>query len=329
MMTLSDNALDGRVGETESFDFLNTYTGGLRYIFKSPFTAVQVIAVDGPSSLETGESGTFTATVNEDAATKPLEYQWEFGDGSTGTGLLATHGYDSPGTYTATFTASNSGSTDSRSLTVEVQRPPQPAELISLNATPNPVEAGRQVSFSSNVRGSTPLTYAWEFGDGDTGSGRSPSHTYDEPGTYTVELTVSNEVEGETVTDSRSLTVTVEPAPPAVCRDVTEFNPVYFARNSSTLSAEGRSALDENIEILDQCEGFVNVRVEGFAAPTERNPEELSTDRARAVSTYYQEQGVAEGRISTRGMGAVGGQQTTKRGGGREFRRADSIPVRQ
>ncbi len=43
-------------------------------------------------------------------------------------------------------------------------------------------------NFSTNVD-----TYFWEFGDGDTSEEETPEHTYDEPGEYTVVLTVSTE----------------------------------------------------------------------------------------------------------------------------------------
>jgi len=48
------------------------------------------------------------------------------------------------------------------------------------------------------VAGSCPLTasaissYAWTFGDGSTGTGQTPSHTYSTANTYTVGLTVTN-----------------------------------------------------------------------------------------------------------------------------------------
>jgi PKD repeat protein len=48
--------------------------------------------------------------------------------------------------------------------------------------------AGQAVHFSGLTRVSAQpvLTYLWEFGDGKTGSGASPSHVYAAPGTYTV-----------------------------------------------------------------------------------------------------------------------------------------------
>lgn len=38
----------------------------------------------------------------------------------------------------------------------------------------------------------TELTYSWDFGDGSTGTGAMPSHTYRDNGSYTVSLTVSD-----------------------------------------------------------------------------------------------------------------------------------------
>jgi PKD repeat protein len=47
-------------------------------------------------------------------------------------------------------------------------------------------------SASSDPGGNTPLTYAWDFGDGHTGDGVTPTHTYEGDGSYTVTLTVTN-----------------------------------------------------------------------------------------------------------------------------------------
>lgn len=56
-----------------------------------------------------------------------------------------------------------------------------------------------------------PLTYAWNFGDGQTGTGVSPSHTYASAGTRTVTLTVSDG--SLTATASQSVSPVAAPSP--------------------------------------------------------------------------------------------------------------------
>ena len=49
------------------------------------------------------------------------------------------------------------------------------------------------------------LTYSWEFGDGETGTGSNPEHTYDSAGTYKVNLTVNDGL----LTNTSSTTATI------------------------------------------------------------------------------------------------------------------------
>ncbi|MGY1693261.1 PKD domain-containing protein, partial [Geodermatophilus sp. SYSU D01105] len=69
-------------------------------------------------------------------------------------------------------------------------------------------------------------SYAWEFGDGGTGTGATASHTYAAAGTYQVKLTVTDE-KGATGTVTRAVTVTA-PQPP-VEEPPTEEPPVQGA----------------------------------------------------------------------------------------------------
>ena len=77
-------------------------------------------------------------------------------------------------------------------------------ETFSLNGAPSAqmsidpdgsVRAGDQITFSA-VGSSDPdadaLTFSWDFGDGDLGNGLTISHSYSQPGDYTVTLTVSD-----------------------------------------------------------------------------------------------------------------------------------------
>lgn len=316
---LEDEEDDPIIG---GFDVLAFYGGGLRYNFNDPFTPVEVLALDCPATMVATEASTFTATVNEDEATKPIEYRWEFGDGSTATGLMASQTYQQEGNYTVTFTATNGpNAVSSQTCAVAVEPAPQPPEIISLSATNETPQAGESVRFNSSVRGDAPIEYQWEFGDGETASGQEPTHTYQEAGTYTVTLTATN----DTGSDSRSITIDVQPEIAAICLEITELNSAYFERNSSTLTAEARDALSENLDILNQCSNL-NVRAEGFAAPGERNAQELSEARAEAAAQYYIDGGVEEGRVESVGRGVPTGI-TSKKGAGDQFRRVDSIPL--
>ena len=316
-----DDQLDAN--EDNGFGSIDVLTGlgaGFLINFKRAFTPVTVTSTSCPSqTLTVGQSGTFTASTNAEAS-QPVETRWDFGDGNTATGLSATHSYASAGTYTVTFTATNSGSTDSGTCTVRVIAP---AEIVTIasNKSGNTLsicDPDPSITFSANVRGDAPLTYSWDFGDGNTSSQASPTHTYGAVGTYTVTLTLSN----AGGTDTRTMTVTVNDEGCFNC-DITQMNSVFFDRNSSVLTPQARQQLQENLEILRNCD--FNARIEGFASRDERNTQKLSEDRARAVMQFYIDNGIDAGRLTPIGMGATG--QTTKKGGASQFRRADTIPL--
>ncbi len=213
--TFPDDAIDGSgaSGAGGAFDSVNQLLGaGLKVTFSSP-APPRIITVDGPVEVQTGEAATFTATINEGEATRPVRREWAFGSGTTASGQTATHTYDRPGTYTVSFSASNAAGTVSESITVEATRPSKDpttlsrtARIASLTATPNPAAVGTPVQFNSAVEGRSSPTYEWDFGDGTTGTGSSSTHTYDRPGQYTVQL----QVETDADTDARIATVRVE-----------------------------------------------------------------------------------------------------------------------
>ena len=63
----------------------------------------------------------------------------------------------------------------------------------------------------------TIASYAWDFGDGATGTGTTPVHTYASPGDYTVALTVKDN-SGATDVVTHVVSVT-QPAPTALASD--------------------------------------------------------------------------------------------------------------
>ncbi|MEM1093561.1 MAG: PKD domain-containing protein [Bacteroidota bacterium] len=298
----------------------NVYVlGGLRFQLGSKCKAVMISSVSATTSAITaGESVTFTAVTNDMDATDPTTYTWDFGDGNTGMGTTVTHTYTQPGTYTASFSATNCGGTVTETVAPAITVAEAPfIELISIAANPMNPEMGQTVNFTSNFRGTQPVTCLWEFGDGSTSTDCNPSHTYAQPGTYTAKLTITNEAGSR----SRELTITVSP-PPVEC--IVDLNSVFFARNSSVLEPDALGRLRENVQLIN-VNPNQTVRIEGMASAGERRPQQLSEDRARAVEQFYIDNGIVPTRLMTVGMGRVG--MGSKKEGTAQFRRVDSIPM--
>jgi len=85
----------------------------------------------------------------------------------------------------------------------------------SFTSSPASPKALDSVSFDgsgshSNDTGGTLVSYDWTFGDGGTATGATPSHTYSQPGVYTVTLTVKSDA-GKTNAVSHDVTVVKRP----------------------------------------------------------------------------------------------------------------------
>ena len=82
----------------------------------------------------------------------------------------------------------------------------------------SPVLPGETARFTNMTEGSNPLTYSWDFGDGQGSSTESdPLYTYASNGTYLVTLTASNSEGSDSVTH----TVVVEPCQPVTAVTLT------------------------------------------------------------------------------------------------------------
>ena len=78
----------------------------------------------------------------------------------------------------------------------EVLMVPLQPVVAYFSASPKSGLAPLNVSFSDNSIGAT--SWSWDFGDGSTSVVQNPTHTYEEPGSYTVSLTASRSGESDT-----------------------------------------------------------------------------------------------------------------------------------
>jgi PKD repeat protein len=104
-----------------------------------------------------------------------------------------TPGGGDAGSYPMTFSASDGLLSDSEAITITVAAGNNPP--VANPGGPYSGATGLPITFngsgSSDPDGNA-LTFAWNFGDGGTGSGATPSHTYSIAGSYLVTLTVTD-----------------------------------------------------------------------------------------------------------------------------------------
>ena len=137
-----------------------------------------------------GEATQFTSNCSTNPPGQQINsYQWNFGDGQTSTMNSPSHTYASPGTYQVTLTVGCGNGLCTSEITKAVTVSALPT--VSFDATT--VCQGSPTQFTGQVTGGQNITnYQWNFGDGQTGTGQSTSHTYAQAGTYQVTLTATS-----------------------------------------------------------------------------------------------------------------------------------------
>ena len=148
----------------------------------------------------------FDGSASSDPDEDDLTYQWDFDNGESESGVTASHAFTEAGVYIVQLTVDDgwSGGTDTDEVEIEVVPPSEPPvadageDKYALTSETVQFDA----SASSDPEGDE-LTYHWDFGDGTvlTDAGPTPTHTFGNPDTYEVEVTVEDSV-GQTDTDT-------------------------------------------------------------------------------------------------------------------------------
>ncbi len=129
-----------------------------------------------------------SATIEIENMTNPgnWDFEWNFDDGTTSVEKdPGAHEYGDWGEYEIGLYVSSTNCSHSISRRIRILPPPPVAEF----EHPGPGCAPHGVQFRNNsVYGSS---YFWEFGDGNTSADPEPYHIFEEPGLYSVKLTVT------------------------------------------------------------------------------------------------------------------------------------------
>jgi len=163
-----------------------------------------------PTEPIVAQTVTFNASASYDPDGEIVSYFWNFGDETNDTGEIVEHAYTTAGTYTVTLTVTDNDTlTDSASANITISSALQPP-VASFNYSPESPLVNGTVTFDASASydpDGTITIYSWNFDDGDTGTGETPTHVYTTGGTYTVTLTVTDN-DGLTATTTRSVYVT-------------------------------------------------------------------------------------------------------------------------
>lgn len=219
------------------------YTVGFRFSPATPAEFQEVLfetaCLAGPQDCVNDPSGQI------------VRYDWDFGDGATGTGPSVTHAFDGPGTFSVTLTvtdAFNRVGSKINSVTVASGGTPN----ASFTFSPRSPDIGETAFFNANAStaptGRSIVSYGWAFGDGATASGATVAHAFDVAGSYQVTLSVTDD-RGAVGTTTSAVTVTTgqpsaefvfSPSSPAVGA------PVFFDASAARATVPGRTLVSHD-----------------------------------------------------------------------------------
>ncbi|HEX6181153.1 MAG TPA: PKD domain-containing protein, partial [Chitinophagaceae bacterium] len=196
-------------------------------------TPVTVLAKPAASFSGTNTSACKTPLTTSFSSNVPgaVSYQWFFGDGNTATGANPSHIYTSTGNFDVSLVVTNAaGCTDTLRQPGFVQIAPPRVTVTNV-----PAEGCAPMYFMPNLNIQsldTIVSWSWDFGDGGTGTGQNPGHTYTNPGTYTLKVrftTAGGCTDSLTLRDTIRVGTKLQTGFSATPRYACAFQPIRFS----------------------------------------------------------------------------------------------------
>jgi len=201
LFNFGDGATGVGVTQTHQYAAAGLYTAIITASnLAGSITATQPIVIYGiPNVTQTNNSPVWlgqTTALTASVSSAPLGdtsigATWNYGDGTFGQGLTTTHQYAAAGQYAVAVTATNLAGSKVVTQTVKVYSAPSVTQTTSVQGW-----RGQPVVYSASVStqpaGDPTISLAWLYGDGTSGAGLSPTHTYTNSGQYTAIVTATN-----------------------------------------------------------------------------------------------------------------------------------------
>lgn len=163
-----------------------------------------------PSELTVQVDG----SASSDQTGEIVGHLWDFGDGTTATGVTAEHVYGGAGSYEIALTVTDNGGLSHRITQQVTVLAPNLPPVAAFTAVVEGSELTVDASGSADPDGQI-VAHDWSFGDGATATGPSAVHVLPGPGSWTVTLRVTDD-RGGTHEAVQQVTVVAPPAELAV-----------------------------------------------------------------------------------------------------------------
>ncbi|MCS6979219.1 MAG: PKD domain-containing protein [Flavobacteriales bacterium] len=224
--------------------------------------------INAPTQVCQGAA--FSLSANSSSIPAPgilSDYEWDLnGDGNPDNqDVTLTHSFSATGSQTLSlWVTSADGCTDQATAVVFVN--PTPVADFSFTAGCQSLPA----SFTNTSTPAASITSVlWNFGDGNTGSGNNPSHTYASPGQYNVTLVVGTAA-GCADTLTQALNIWLNPIISFIA-EVQCFNAVIFKASADSGNigtfdwnfGDGQSAQGDSLMYVYDQPGVYNVTLTG------------------------------------------------------------------
>ena len=137
----------------------------------------------------------FNASASSDPMDEIRSYEWEFGDGTTASGVLVNHSYNEYGRYRVSLTVSDGETTDTSVRTLVVDNA-APEPVVEFDRRPDELTVDDEVVLNAtgsyDPDGDGIVGYVWRFDGGETKRGAVVSHSFKQPGKREVTVTVDD-----------------------------------------------------------------------------------------------------------------------------------------
>ena len=257
------NLRDGPVSHTFNvlaFSFFKQGSFLIRVV--EPPTAV----ISAPATGNEGSPITFDGSISTPAEGATIvSYQWDFGDGTTSSGVVVEHVYADDGIYTVALTLTdNLGATDTATHLITINN--VAPTITTATASPNPIrdpilegESGTITITATDSPGDVPdLLYSFDC-DSDTvfevgpQAGNSADCTYpDGPANVNVNVQVADQDGG---IEAEALSVTVLNAVPAVTDVVANPARLPVEGGTSLITVSATDVPGDTLDFSFDCDG--------------------------------------------------------------------------